>query len=235
MSQAVTRTTPAALHCQLYHPGGLDIAAINRHVAEHPQHLLAGYTAPGVDELSNDELLISDVDVLIPVALEQQLRADNASLVQAPMIVEAANGPTTPEADEILRDRGILIVPDILTNAGGVVVSYFEVVTAADLVLDTASRQVTVTGRPVELTAKEFDKPCRTCSSDSTGPIPPVPAAARTWGWRSSRRWRSPARWASRVRPARGPAFGLRYRTWVSSPFCRRGRCEINFAVRRVQ
>ncbi len=110
----------------LYHPRGLDIAAINRHVAAHPQHLLADYTAPGVEAISNDELLTSDVDVLIPAALEQQLRADNAGLVQARWVVEAANGPTTPEADEILRDRGILVVPDVLANAGGVVVSYFE-------------------------------------------------------------------------------------------------------------
>jgi glutamate dehydrogenase/leucine dehydrogenase len=110
----------------LYHPRGLGIAAINRHVAEHPQDWLADYAAPGVEAISNDELLTSDVDVLIPAALEQQLCADNASLVQARLIVEAANGPTTPEADEILRDRGILVVPDVLANAGGVVVSYFE-------------------------------------------------------------------------------------------------------------
>ncbi len=110
----------------LYHPRGLNIADINRHVTEHPQHLLAGYSAPGVEAISNDELLTTDVDVLIPAALEQQLRADNASHVQARMIVEAANGPTTPEADEILHDRGVLVVPDVLANAGGVVVSYFE-------------------------------------------------------------------------------------------------------------
>jgi glutamate dehydrogenase (NAD(P)+) len=70
--------------------------------------------------------LISDVDVLIPAALEHQIRADNAPDVRAKMIVEAANGPTTREADEILNDRGVIVVPDILANAGGVVVSYFE-------------------------------------------------------------------------------------------------------------
>ncbi len=110
----------------LYNPAGLNIGAINRHVAEHPQRLLAGYAAPGVEEISNEDLLTSDVDVLIPAALEQQLCADNAALVQARFVVEAANGPTTPDADEILRDRGILVVPDVLANAGGVVVSYFE-------------------------------------------------------------------------------------------------------------
>jgi glutamate dehydrogenase (NAD(P)+) len=66
------------------------------------------------------------VDVLIPAALEHQIRADNAPHVRARMIVEGANGPTTPEADDILSDRGIIVVPDILANAGGVIVSYFE-------------------------------------------------------------------------------------------------------------
>lgn len=110
----------------LYDPTGLDITAINCYVTEHPHGLLDGYAAPGVEEISNDDLLTSAVDVLIPAALEQQIRADNAAFIQARTIVEAANGPTTPEADEILRDRGILVVPDVLANAGGVVVSYFE-------------------------------------------------------------------------------------------------------------
>ena len=110
----------------LYNPHGLDIARINEHVAEHPRRLLEGYRAPGVETITNDELLTSDVDVLIPAALEHQIRADNAPSVQADMIVEGANGPTTREADEILDERGITVVPDILANAGGVVVSYFE-------------------------------------------------------------------------------------------------------------
>ncbi len=110
----------------LYNPAGLDIPSINRHVANHPQHLLEGYSAPGVDRITNEELLTSKVDVLIPAALEHQIRADNAVDIQARMIIEGANGPTTREADEILQDRGIIVVPDILANAGGVVVSYFE-------------------------------------------------------------------------------------------------------------
>jgi len=110
----------------LYNPRGLDIASINQHVAAHPKRLLEGYEAPGVEEITNDELLISDVDVLIPAALEHQIHADNAPYIQAKMVVEAANGPTTREADEILNDRGIMVVPDILANTGGVVVSYFE-------------------------------------------------------------------------------------------------------------
>jgi glutamate dehydrogenase (NAD(P)+) len=110
----------------LYNPHGLDIASINQHVTNHPRRLLEGYDAPGVEKITNDELLVGEADVLIPAALEHQIRADNAPYVQAKMIVEGANGPTTREADEILNDRGITVVPDILANAGGVVVSYFE-------------------------------------------------------------------------------------------------------------
>ncbi len=110
----------------LYNPQGLDISSINQHVAAHPQHLLEGYKARGVARVNNDELLTCKVDVLIPAALEHQIRADNAPFIQAKMIVEGANGPTTREADELLSTRGITVVPDILANAGGVVVSYFE-------------------------------------------------------------------------------------------------------------
>ena len=110
----------------LYNPRGLDIASVNQHVTAHPRRLLEGYKAPGVEKINNRELLESDVDVLIPAALEHQIRADNAPYVQAKMIVEGANGPTTREADDILNDRGVVVVPDILANAGGVVVSYFE-------------------------------------------------------------------------------------------------------------
>jgi glutamate dehydrogenase (NAD(P)+) len=110
----------------LYAPRGLDISAINRHVEHHPGRLLEGFDAPGVETIGNHELLTSDVDVLIPAALEHQIHIDNAHQVQAKMIVEAANGPTTRDADEVLNDRGVIVVPDILANAGGVIVSYFE-------------------------------------------------------------------------------------------------------------
>jgi len=110
----------------LYNPHGLDIAAINRHVAAHPHHLLEGYTSPDVDHITNAELLVADVDVLIPAAVEHQIHERNAPHIRARWIVEAANGPTTREADDILQDRNIIVVPDILANAGGVVVSYFE-------------------------------------------------------------------------------------------------------------
>ncbi len=110
----------------LYNPNGLNIAEINEYVAQSPGHLLKGYSAPGVEEITNQELLALDVDVLVPAALEAQITAENAGSVRAKIIVEGANGPTTPEADVILAEKGVYIVPDILANAGGVVVSYFE-------------------------------------------------------------------------------------------------------------
>ncbi len=109
----------------LYNPKGLDITAINDHVAAHPRHLLEGFRGDA-QSISNHELLTCETDVLVPAALEHQLRGDNAGQVRAKYIVEAANGPTTRDADDIFADRGILVVPDILANAGGVVVSYLE-------------------------------------------------------------------------------------------------------------
>jgi glutamate dehydrogenase (NAD(P)+) len=82
--------------------------------------------APGYDHITNAELLALPVDFLIPAALEGQLRGDNAGAVRARFVVEGANGPTTPEADAILGEKGVIVVPDILANAGGVIVSYFE-------------------------------------------------------------------------------------------------------------
>jgi len=111
-----------ALHC----PSGFKIDDVLRYVESSPGHLLAGYNATGVESITGDELLTLDVDVLIPAALEAQITAANAGSVRASLIVEGANGPTTPEADLILGERGAVIVPDILANAGGVVCSYFE-------------------------------------------------------------------------------------------------------------
>jgi glutamate dehydrogenase (NAD(P)+) len=101
---------------------GIDIPAALEYVAAKKS--LAGF--PGGEPISNSDLLTLDVDVLIPAALGNVLTADNAELVQARLIIEAANGPTTPEADAIFRRREIPVLPDILANAGGVTVSYFE-------------------------------------------------------------------------------------------------------------
>ena len=103
-------------------PYGLDITAAVAYKGEHGQ--LDGL--PGSDSITNEELIEIECDVLTPCALEQVITAENAPRVQAAMICEGANGPTTPAADEILEDRGILVLPDVLANAGGVVVSYFE-------------------------------------------------------------------------------------------------------------
>jgi len=81
---------------------------------------------PGAEDISNAELLETECDVLIPAAYENQITARNAANIKAKIVAEAANGPTTPEADEILHDRGVFMIPDILCNAGGVTVSYFE-------------------------------------------------------------------------------------------------------------
>jgi glutamate dehydrogenase (NAD(P)+) len=94
------------------------------------RHIRAGAESvvgyPGTDPISNEELLELDVDVLVPAALEGVIHESNADKVRAAFIVEGANGPTTPNADEILDDKGVTVVPDILANAGGVAVSYFE-------------------------------------------------------------------------------------------------------------
>ncbi len=107
-----------------YHPRGLDIPAMLQYATQNKS--LHGYQAPGLELLSNAELLELDCDILVPAALENQITAANAERIKARIIVEGANGPTTPAADEVLFDRGVFIVPDILANAGGVTVSYFE-------------------------------------------------------------------------------------------------------------
>jgi glutamate dehydrogenase (NAD(P)+) len=106
----------------LYNPKGIDIAAAFAHKREHGT--LAGLK--DADQMTNDELLLLDVDILAPCALEQVITARNASQVRASIICEGANGPVTPAADAVLEDKGVLILPDVLANAGGVIVSYFE-------------------------------------------------------------------------------------------------------------
>jgi glutamate dehydrogenase (NAD(P)+) len=106
--------------------GGLDIQAMRTYVARHPRRLLDGYTALGVERITNAELLELPCDVLVPAALENQFTDLNAPRVRAKVIVEGANGPTTPAADAIFEERGITVIHDILANAGGVTVSYFE-------------------------------------------------------------------------------------------------------------
>jgi len=106
----------------IYNPHGLDPVAVLRHKQETGS--VVGY--PGADIVTNEELLTLPCDILVPAALEKQLHAGNADQVKARIIAEAANGPTEPEADRIFHDRGTFVLPDILCNAGGVTVSYFE-------------------------------------------------------------------------------------------------------------
>ena len=107
----------------IYNPRGLDPAALLKHLRAGADTVV-GY--PGTDEISNAELLELDVDVLVPAALDGVIHDGNAAAIKARFIVEGANGPTTPDADAILEDRGIVVVPDVFANAGGVAVSYFE-------------------------------------------------------------------------------------------------------------
>ena len=103
-------------------PRGLDLAKLDAWLREH--RFLEGF--PGADSVSNAELLELDCEILIPAAMQNQISAQNAGRIRARLMVEGANGPTSLEADAILRERGVFVVPDILANAGGVTVSYFE-------------------------------------------------------------------------------------------------------------
>jgi glutamate dehydrogenase (NAD(P)+) len=106
----------------IYNPNGLPVDELMRTVREKGK--VGDYA--GGDKVTNDELLTLECDVLIPAALGRVINKDNAPRLRCGMVVEGANGPTTAEADDILRDRNILVVPDILANAGGLIVSYFE-------------------------------------------------------------------------------------------------------------
>jgi glutamate dehydrogenase (NAD(P)+) len=109
-----------------YNPRGLDLQAVSAHKARTGSVL--GFRDG--EDVTNEELLVLPTEILIPAALENQITAANVDRIQATLIAEAANGPTTPEADAMLYDRGVFVIPDILANAGGVTVSYFEWVQA---------------------------------------------------------------------------------------------------------
>ena len=106
-----------------YNSMGLNPAAMMRAMKQGLESV-AGY--PGTDDLTNEELLELDVDILVPAALEGVIHEGNADAVKARFVVEGANGPTTPDADAVLEDRGVVVVPDVLANSGGVAVSYYE-------------------------------------------------------------------------------------------------------------
>lgn len=114
----------ADVSCAIYNENGLDIAGIYKYL-DSGKNLLDGYTGD-CKRITNAELLELPCDILIPAALENQITAENADRIKAKIVIEAANGPTSVEADEILNKKGVKVLPDILSNSGGVIVSYFE-------------------------------------------------------------------------------------------------------------
>ncbi|MEM2984564.1 MAG: Glu/Leu/Phe/Val dehydrogenase [Candidatus Jordarchaeaceae archaeon] len=141
----------------LFNPDGIDIIKLLSHVREKKP--FAEYKEKNLEyvpdlEKANKQLISLDVDVLIPAAMENQITHENAGDIEAKIIVEGANAPTTPKADEILIERGIPVIPDILANAGGVVVSYFEWVMSLQAFL-WSEREVNVRLRDLMLKAYE--------------------------------------------------------------------------------
>jgi glutamate dehydrogenase (NAD(P)+) len=135
----------------IWNDQGLDIRRLETHVAETGG--VGGF--PGTEDISNPQLLEQPCDVLIPAAVGSQITRDNAERIKAPLIVEGANGPTTPDADVILRERGVTVIPDILANAGGVVVSYFEWVQGLQYYF---WRESEITARLQEIMTRAFNR-----------------------------------------------------------------------------
>ena len=135
----------------VWNPDGLDIRQLEAHVAETGS--VVGFA--GADPLTNAELLEQPCDILIPAAVGSQIHAGNAERVKASVVVEGANGPTTPEADVVLRERGVTVIPDVLANAGGVVVSYFEWVQGLQYYFWKESE---ITSRLQEIMARAFNR-----------------------------------------------------------------------------
>ncbi|MEZ4583888.1 MAG: hypothetical protein R3A10_20010 [Caldilineaceae bacterium] len=106
----------------IYNSYGLDLRQLQRHVKESGS--VVGFS--GAENITNDELLELSIDVLVPAALEGTITMNNVDKIQAKVIAEGANGPVTPDAEQVLLDKGVEIIPDVICNAGGVVVSYFE-------------------------------------------------------------------------------------------------------------
>ena len=135
----------------LHNPKGIDVPAAFAHKAEHGT--LAGLK--DAEAITNEELLLLDCDILAPCALEQVITEENADRVKASIIVEGANGPVTPAADAVLEDKGVLILPDVLANAGGVVVSYFEWVQGLQ---EYFWKEVEVNAKLNDIVSRAFDE-----------------------------------------------------------------------------
>lgn len=167
----------------IYNPDGLDIAEAGRLKDEAS---ITDYT--GAQIITNEELIRLDVDILVPAALENVITAANAQYVKAKIVAEAANGPTTPEADRILASHGIVVIPDVLANAGGVTVSYFEWVQnlmhfywSEAEVLEKLETKMILSYRAVRDLAKEFNVDLRTAAYMIA--IKRIAAAMQARGW----------------------------------------------------
>ena len=169
LSEAGVRVTAVSdQYGAVVNAGGLDIEALSDHVRATGS--VIGFA--GGEPLEGADLLTQDVDLLVPAAVEGVLHDGNAGDVLAKVIVEGANGPTTPAADRILRERGVLVVPDILANAGGVIVSYFEWVQAnqaywwrADEVETRLAERMLTAWDHVSSHAAKLDLPLRTAAT----------------------------------------------------------------------
>ena len=135
----------------VYNPNGIDIPSAIAHKQE--RGTLKGLG--GVEPISNEDLLLLECDVLAPCGLEQVITEENADKIKTKIICEGANGPTTPAADEILEDKGVLVLPDVLANAGGVVVSYFEWVQGLQ---EYFWKEVEVNAKLNDIMSKAFDE-----------------------------------------------------------------------------
>ena len=145
----------------VYNPNGIDVTLALAHKQETGR--LEGLK--DTEPVTNEELLLLDCDVLAPCALEQVITTENADKIKAKLICEGANGPTTPAADEILEDRGVMVLPDILANAGGVVVSYFEWVQGLQ---EYFWKEDEVNARLNDITSKAFHETWSTYEAKST-------------------------------------------------------------------
>ena len=143
----------------IWNPRGIDLEQLDAHVAE--TGTVTGF--PGTEPLTNAELLEQPCDVLIPAAVGSQIHQGNASRIRASIVAEGANGPTTPEADHILRERGVTVIPDILANAGGVVVSYFEWVQGLQYYF---WRETEITARLQEVMTRAFNRVWASAAKD---------------------------------------------------------------------
>ncbi|MGH7356221.1 MAG: Glu/Leu/Phe/Val family dehydrogenase [Candidatus Rokuibacteriota bacterium] len=145
----------------IWNPAGIDLRQLEAHLAE--AGTVTGF--PGAEPISNADLITQPCDVLVPAATGSQIREDNADRVRASIVAEGANGPTTPEADAIFRERGITVIPDILANAGGVVVSYFEWVQGLQYYF---WRETEIIARLQEIMTRAFNRVWALAAKEST-------------------------------------------------------------------